>query len=74
MHFLSASSMSPKSLHAICKDLAPPANPFRFVGLFFFFSKYSPFYVVSHFEAELSYGDIYLAFTVPSEMFYANTS
>lgn len=32
MHFLSASSMPPKSLHAICKDLTPLANP---SGVFF---------------------------------------
>lgn len=50
IHFLSASSMSPKSLHAICKDLTPLANPFSFLFLFFFFLpafKYSLFYVVS---------------------------
>lgn len=32
VHFLSASSMSPKSLHAICKDLTPLANPSRSIS------------------------------------------
>lgn len=66
MCFLSASSMFPKSLQAICKDLTPLANPYRvFFQQVFSFLWSFPFW---------SWADIYLAFTVPSRMFQGSPS
>jgi len=52
-----------QSLHAICKDLTPPAYTLFLQQVFF---------SVSLSEADLSYDDVYLAFTISSRTLLAN--